>query len=149
MHFIDVMFPPAEVGVQFVDLNKSLERLIGFPPASEIRDPWRRALPTITSNSKMILRDAKQDGGISIRCVHPVELMRVVGWDLSHWHTEFEAMDHGLRGETLISLAGNAFSAFALAPLLVASLSALGLYAVASEALPAAQIDVHSSGSES
>ncbi len=53
LYFIAEKFPPnVSPGFEFVDLNKTLERLIGYPPPTnqDIKSPWRASIPTATSN---------------------------------------------------------------------------------------------------
>lgn len=138
---------------EFIDMNKTLERLINYPPASDgaLQNPWKRTLPSITSQSKMVMRVFEEAGQLKeIRCVHAVELLRIVGWDLCHWEedSELQAASAGITSDDLISLAGNAISAFAFAPLQIAFLSALGLHSEVARAREEEPLVVQSDSDE-
>ena len=124
--FLNRVWPATEVGfehAQFVDSNETISRLVRwslkYPEATEIKNPWQRRMHTLTGHSKMIVRfiDA-QSGELVLRELLNYEPMRIIGWGKSMWSTtgRRDSFDLGL----CQSLAGNAFSAYALGPALTA-----------------------------
>ena len=113
---------------QFMDANSSLERNVEYPPApgKAMKNPWSLSARTFTSLSKPVIRKRDPDGKITIRQLHAVEQMRMIGWDLGHWRQGPELWSSSVDPALLTSLAGNAFSAFAFTPLWSASLGAYG-----------------------
>ena len=113
---------------QFIEANSSLERNLRYPPAAgkAISSPWTTTCRTFTSLSKVVIRKRDADGKITIRQLHPIEQMRMIGWDLGHWRRGPQLWSSSVDPPLLGSLAGNAFSAFAFTPLWSASLGAYG-----------------------
>ena len=58
-----------------------------------------------------------------LRALEGYELMALAGWPRDGWTTDEPLPDR----PTCTSLAGNAFSAFAIGPMLIASIAALGI----------------------
>jgi hypothetical protein len=68
---------------------------------------------------------AYSGGGVQVRCVHGVELMALVGWAASDYiDSPFDWADPH-RHESWSSMAGNAFSAFAVGPVVLAVMCVL------------------------
>ena len=113
---------------QFLDANSSLERTLRYPPAAgkAIMNPWSLSGRTFTSLSKPVIRKRNPDGKITIRQLHCIEQMRMIGWDLGHWRDGPNVWSSSVDSALLRSFAGNAFSAFAFTPLWSASLGAYG-----------------------
>ena len=121
---------------EFFDGAKSLGRLLGGQPAllnrESVRNPWQRHVPTITGNSRMVMRTVRPRptnpmlGIVTIRMLQGFELMQLMGWDL----TEYASLDALPRGalncSLLSSLAGNAFSTFMCVPFSMAILAVVG-----------------------
>ena len=53
--------------------------------------------------------------------------MSLIGWDPANWHWHPEDKRARPSNSCMISMAGNAFSGFAVAPVLAAGLAVLGL----------------------
>ena len=111
--------------VEFLDVNNSLARLLGtkFVRGSGMQadlaslSPWKSMAMTITSHSIVCLR-AQVGSQVVLRKAAAYEVMALAGWDWTWWQANQE-----LESEALgISLAGNAFSAFAVGPVLTAAL---------------------------
>ena len=113
--------------VEFLDVNNSLARLlgtkfargIGVRPDTVPASPWKTMAMTITGHSIICIR-AKVGKEVLVRKAHAYEVMALAGWDWSWWKPGLQ-----LESESLgVSLAGNAFSAFCVAPVLTAALVA-------------------------
>ena len=116
---------PAEA--QFLDANCSLERL-----SPNGGTPWLdNRLMTLVGASKPVMRRRRADGTVEVRLLYGIELMAFIGW---HWDDYAEGECTMLDNATLTSLAGNAFSAFAVGPVLAATLPLLGLQVAEPEA---------------
>jgi hypothetical protein len=85
---------------------------------------------TMTSLSMVCVRIVRGCGPQQVtivRAVEAAELMAVAGWPLETWSLS-KIIDHDMPSEqTLTSLAGNAFSAFAYGPVFLGALSILSL----------------------
>lgn len=117
---------------QFIDVNFSLKRLA--PNGGGGRNPWRHdRLPTLTGSGIYILRTgrlselAKGDVGaifagrqveVELRQLDGLELLQIIGYDITYMDIN-TLPSHSLA----TSLAGNAFSAFSVAPCLLALFS--------------------------
>lgn len=102
---------------EFLDANVSIGRM----RLKEGHNPWARdVVPTLVGSMKLVIRTKGQDGDITIRCVSGVESLQLQGWDLSYFAKPDIAVDM-FKNETMVSLAGNAFNAFACGPVFAAS----------------------------
>ena len=123
--YLKLAFPASEPTVEpeFCDINMSLMRMIH--EECDPRNPWGTAIPTLISHSSILMRWVPPGAtGHSYRMLHGLELMHIIGWNDKWWSqgTVLEALDPAL----LTSLAGNAFSAYAVGPALIAALAVLG-----------------------
>jgi hypothetical protein len=103
--------------MEFVDVNPSLGRLLGRDKSN----PWKITASTLTGMSSMCVRYFHKDQLI-LRPLTGVEAISMIGW-----HPTFYRGYVGATQETLANLAGNAFSAFAFMPMLMVSVSGLGI----------------------
>ena len=129
VHFCNAVWPYSEEGVEFMDANESLSRLTNFKlhestTPEDLKNPWRRMVPTITGHSVMVCRIARSDGTLDLREVAGFELMRLIGWDDCHLKNGVDRSEMNIA--LMRSLAGNAFSAFAVGPILAASFACHG-----------------------
>lgn len=149
-HFLHAMFPPGDAQWQFVDLNHTLERTLRFPPApgKPLHCPWRYTCPTLTSMSKILIRrqTALPGGALVLRALHPLEAFRLMGWDLPWWTKPLWSAD--VTPELLTNMAGNAFSGYAVTPVLIAALGSVGARLLEPQVADAGAQDV-SCGSDS
>ena len=113
----------AETTVEFLDVNNSLARLLGtkFTRGSgaegELPSPWKSMAMTITGHSIICVR-GWSGKTLVLRKAHAYEVMALAGWDWAWWRRGQQ-----LDSESLgISLAGNAFSAFCVGPVVTAAL---------------------------
>ena len=111
---------------QFLDANFSLKRLAADGTAST--NPWRsNMLPCLTGSGQYIMRwrskvqpdfdgsaSLASSGEVQLRQVDGVELLQVIGLDVSYFYNNVPT--HKLA----TSFAGNAFSGFAMIPILTA-----------------------------
>ena len=109
---------PDGVDYQFLDVNPSFERV------SRSGDPWfNRTISTITGSMKAVVRHrvttaTSGSPAIIVRPVHGLELMSLAGWAPGDYAVyDDSTANHA----TLSSLAGNAFSAYAIGPILAAA----------------------------
>jgi hypothetical protein len=130
VYFCHARFPPLDNTWQFYDANHSLERLLRWPCEKEqLHCPWRVMVPTLTGSSKIIIRyyDANE-AKLTLRPLSCIESMKLIGWDVKYWRRGSPNFSDEITPELLYSLAGNAFSCFAFAPLFASILGALGIY---------------------
>ncbi len=112
--------PPSEV--QYLDANCSLDRLT----RASTNDPWCNHFPTIIGSAKLVMRRRSKTGVPQVRPLLGRELMAVVGWGRDDYSRGTSvAHDPHEEHNLLTSLAGNAFSAFAIGPALAATLCML------------------------
>ena len=101
---------------EFIDVNNSLQRLLQLPRGlPEGHSPWSTTCPTLTGACVPCVR-YDRGGGVVLRPIRGYECMQLAGWDRSYFREELGRFDDKL----LINISGNMFSAFALAPALVA-----------------------------
>ena len=107
---------------QYFDCNMSLERAFGWPPQKKqkLKNPWKVSeVPCQTGSAVMAARKVHLDGTKTLRRVHGLEALRLLGWDIPLWgrHNSME-IPH-LSNDVLCSMAGNGWSAWHFMPLLV------------------------------
>ena len=138
VHFCNVVFPYERgqdgLAPEFMDAHPSFKRLL--PDGARSVSPWRRnKLPTLTCSSIIIMRmpatneeegESSNLGAIAsmrptktiVRQLDGVELLQLIGMDIDE--INYEAWPtHKLANK----MAGNAFSAFAMLPALLAVLA--------------------------
>ena len=127
---MDHMFP-VEVGTnitkitfEFFDANPSMKRLITRDTEGNYKSPWVSHPNTLTGQTKLIVRtiDPAPKASVNVRRVDIAEIFSFIGWfpdAWSHRTPELAALDILLAS----SLAGNAFSAFHLGPVMMAFLA--------------------------
>ena len=114
-YFLMLRFPLETDEPEFCDVNPTLGRICADRDSS----PWRTTLATITGGAVPVVRYWNRGKAIC-RPLFGVEAFRAIGWSPQHWR-EGRYSDQILR-----SMAGNAFSGFALAPMLLVALGFLG-----------------------
>ena len=97
---------------EYIDLNHSLTRLLNGP-ASKM--PWKTLAPTLTSQPIIFMRQLDQKGIMKYKKLTGKDVMRLTGWATKFWIPPASFPE-----PLLHSLAGNAFSAFAAAPCVIA-----------------------------
>lgn len=105
---------PDDIDVQFMDANVSWERLVKLS-----RGPWSSTMFTMVGSMRPVVR-RRMDGGVVVRILHGKEALAMVGWSRNDYATD-TAVEH----HTLLSLAGNAFSAYSVGPILLATTLAM------------------------
>jgi hypothetical protein len=113
-----------ESGIQFLDVNQDLIRLVGVEGLS---CPWKAVMPTLTGSGQYIFRRAvpeREDNGsfkyyLEIRQLDGMELLQMIGFSLEYIEGSFPSH------EVATSMAGNAYSGFAVGPMAI--LAILGL----------------------
>ena len=95
------------------------------------RDPWRFPLMgTLTGFSETFVRCRHPDGSTTARMLRGVELMRAIGWDLEDFVNVGELLQSEAgTDKTLSSLVGNAFSGYAVGPVIAAAVASMGVAA--------------------
>lgn len=114
-------FDMAFQGAEYMDFNPSLARLVGRDGTT---NPWSRGMPTLVGSGQYAYRRAHVDpidGSVQVKVeqLDGLELLQAIGFDQSYMHGP--AASH----EVCSSMAGNAFSAFALGPLVIGMLQAV------------------------
>ena len=110
-----------------MDIDPTLWRIVGWP---KVRNPWTEDVtPTITGSCAMLARywAPDEDGkrSVVVRLLSGLELFRLAGWGPDMWHPKTpESLMQDK--ELLTSLAGNAFSGFAVGPMLAIGCAMLG-----------------------
>ena len=115
----------------FLDANHTLERLLRWNPAAprHVHNPWRRTCSTLTGHSKIVPRRRRsKTKELILRPLFSIEGMRMIGWDLAFWR--WPVFGDLVTQDVLVSLAGNAFSGYALTPLVIAVIGRLGRVAL-------------------
>ena len=134
--FLHQMFPwDGTRTVEFVDINPSLGRIMnaqgGVFDLKTKKTPWSASCPTLTSMCLILMRwrPRGDKGNIDpaskahLRTLTGLELMQVMGWSKDMWTTRpDDIIDDALQ----TSLAGNAFSAFAVGPIITVGLTLAG-----------------------
>ena len=134
LYFIDYLWPLATPSIEFVDVNPTLPRLLSIAKdqavktIADLRCPWSTCCPTLTSQSKLAIRYKEEEGGVVMRACEGYEVMALIGWGLEHWQTAGDGVCNDKSDLDCMSLAGNAYSAFAVGPVISASLSLLGYH---------------------
>ena len=111
---------------QYMDANEDSVRSCG---PNGTRSPWSQHLPTFTEGTQVIVRKANlieiqggvTDLAISIFQLDGLELMQLMGWDISYFRGQYPGH------KCAKNMAGNAFSAFTIAMVDMAVYSALGI----------------------
>ena len=128
--YAEAPLPGGEYPAQYLDINPTLDRITGN---GGTRSPWGSTLNTLTCHSQMMVRRAAQreiapdvmDLGVSVFQLDGVELMQIIGFDLSMYEDSKALPSHSLGNH----MAGNAFSGFAALAVFSAALGALGIVA--------------------
>lgn len=119
---------PSECDVEFLDVNPSLNQLTGFKQGDDglpTSSPWKLVPETLVGSSFIIVRCLEYG---FVRPLVGFEYMQLIGWDASEWvtcrpfSTTSPMPSHALCSE----LAGNAFSAFVMCPLVAALMACSG-----------------------
>ena len=139
---IDSMFP-AETNVEkillddlileFADVNPCAKRIFSWEVGVSSREtfealksPWHQRPMTLTGQSKIIMRATMvHQGGAKtyLRFLQGWEYMALVGWGLDWW----EVSQPVTPSDICANMAGNAFSAFAVGPIILVGLTLLGI----------------------
>ncbi len=146
LFFISKVFPAKADGseksgrskaiVEFVDMNCSLGSLLGYsagkpPPLGDpklIKSPWRDHPNTLAARTRMWTRIAGRDDPKVPNIIRPLEgweYLALIGWAPN----DFKSGTHPPSVKVCASLAGNAFSAFSVGPLLYSAFSCIGTIA--------------------
>jgi hypothetical protein len=124
-------YPAIAAPVEFLDVNPSVTLVLGFKigdASMPTHSPWKASPPTLVGSALIMIRINTE--GI-IRPLDPVEAMQIIGWDQSAWLTAkpysstSPMPDAGLVHE----LASNAFSGFAMFPIVSSLLATAGAQA--------------------
>ena len=124
--FMDKVFPPAH-DVEFLDLNIGISWHLGWKNGSSVEDfahlieksPWTPRPMTMISKSILLMRLRGQH----IRILDGWEHMQLIGWDHRIWDESVDKPAH----ETMVSLSGNAFSGFAVHPVMMIGVALSGM----------------------
>ena len=129
------VFPPKHL-VEFCDVNSGLSYHLGFKLGSGKEEfeaavanktPWLPFPACMISHSKIAMRWLTPDGYHAVRVLDGWEHMAMIGWAPQDWNTESDGENELPSNECMISMAGNAFSGFAVAPVLASGLLAVGM----------------------
>jgi hypothetical protein len=115
--------------MEFYDSNFSLNFVLknfvfGSDSENTHASPWKEACPTLTGSMRVVVRYRLPDGSVVVRNVAGFEAMQLIGWDLSFWKKNASGVL--CKNSLQLSLAGNAFSAFAALPVLLTAFGGLG-----------------------
>ena len=149
--YLHAKFPATDSEPNFVDINHSMSRLIGQLDAP--RNPWSAVIQTLTGQSSILMRWSPELASApACRLLTGSELMKIIGWtpSMSVGQTA-DGLPAGEEECMLVSLAGNAFSGFSVAPMMIAGLAIAGATAT-SFATPTAidagtEVDIRSDSS--
>lgn len=133
---------------EFMDVMPSLGRIF---KGGDCGTPWRSQMQTIIGSARPVVRFWWSDK-VHVRPVSGVECMAIMGWDYSFWN---DSPKYEYDDALMLNLSGNAFSGFAVLPMLICLFFAQGKFKAASEAagpldnLEAAGVSGDSGGAES
>ena len=124
--FLDRAFSPA-APVEFVDVNSSLPWHLGWKLGGGAEtferamksSPWSPFPRTLVSRSIVLMRVCDSH----VRILEAWEHMALAGWSLRNFNSDRPIASH----DVLTSMAGNAFSGFAIAPVCIAAIAVAGL----------------------
>ena len=109
----------------FFDCNHAAYRVLKPDDQSKdqelnvkLRNPWRVHVPTLTCLSSIAMRTLLPEKTVTITRLHSLEVMQLIGWDKTMYRAG-APWDHATP-ELLADMAGNAWSAFAIAPVMIA-----------------------------
>ena len=123
--YLKLKFPWTEdkTAPEFCDINCSLSRLIH--DEANPRNPWSTMVPTLISTCSILMRWKPPGSPTRLRLLTGTELMRLIGWGDNWWAADScRSMKND--NTLLTSLAGNAFSAFGIGPIVMMALSIFG-----------------------
>ena len=114
-------FDMSFTGAEYIDFNRSLARLVG--PDGDT-DPWCRTMPTLVGSGQFAYRRvcaSPADGSahVELQQMDGLEMLQAIGCDQSYMTGPRPSH------EVCSSMAGNAFSAFALGPLVIGAFQAV------------------------
>ncbi len=110
-------FPYSGSGVEYVDVNPTLGRVVG----NDFTSPWRPYCHTMTGQSAMCVR-YKLGEQLVVRPLSGIEAMQMAGWDRRYYKNPIAASE-----ALLAEMAGNAFSGFAALPAIMVACSVFGV----------------------
>ncbi len=121
--------------MDFYDGLHSMPRLLGktvknLDNEKAFKNPWSSHVPTLVEKSKIIMRITTFEGSspnMVVRCLEGYECLQIAGFDLQCNKTD--PVSFPFDTAALTSLAGNAFSGFAVAAVALTSMAAWGLTA--------------------
>ena len=123
----------ADPGVQFIDGNHGLKRLIHwsdekYQPTAFA--PWKYFVPTITSKSKLLVRFVNEAKAVElVRLIAGEELMLFMGWPRARIEQLYPYSHNQLS-----RFAGAAFNGFSLIPVFSTAIFGAGLAGLTGEA---------------
>ena len=142
--FADAMWPvQIKDEWTFFDTNHDAKRLFRWPlkvqkgnTMSSLKCPWRTYIPTLTALSNIVARKLSwhgQEEKLTLRRVHPLECMRVMGWDLEFFKESpfkfaklpSEEREHFLDSDLLGDMVGNAWCAWTYTAIKIALCGAI------------------------
>ena len=145
VYFLNSTWPKMHSALEFIDVNQSLPRILSDDFAARTCEdpgpsPWRSVPPTLVGSMKFVLRAEMPNGDIMIRCLEGFEYFRLLGWGDS-WFCAMGCIEHGLKSDeefidVATNLAGNAWSGYQYAAVMMAQIAVSGLYS--SNTTPAA-----------
>ena len=104
----------------FVDANCTLGHLVNWP-SETCKNPWTTYMPTFTSTAHIVCYFNS-----ACRKLRGHEYMRIIGWSDEMWADSGESKTQRLSRDLCVSLAGNAFSSFAVYPVLMVGIALMG-----------------------
>ena len=119
---------PLEGGLEFLDVNKSMSRLSAQAADGTWKNPWQQdRVSGLTGHTKFVVRyrDETVAGGVRMRPLLAAEYFALQGWCADSFAPSLRSFAHPLLPA---SLAGNAFSAFQVGPILLAALGCAGSF---------------------
>ena len=104
---------------QFLDVHMSLPFLVNTENRTS---PWKTVLGCLAGSTRIWMRLASLEDVLEHRLITGTEAMQFIGWDVSFFKT-MPMPGNRSEQDLLMSMAGNAYSGFALAPALMALLT--------------------------
>ena len=111
-----MQFPYDKTEPEFVDVNPSLGRLAARPDDAA-QSVWRCVMPTLVGSGKTMARYRQKSKAV-LSPVLGLECFQTIGWYITAWRLwKSSPIPIPYEHSMIVNMAGNAFSAFAAAPM--------------------------------
>jgi hypothetical protein len=146
LFFLHKRFPAERDGLEFADVNVNMKRLMAETSTGMPRNPWQDRPHCLTGQSKIVVHRTVSCQSV-VRPLHPTEYFALIGWFLTSPNDEGSIMLPD--APMCANIAGNAFSAYHLGPVLIAFFACMGMDINVDIAVDAVDVDGDSDSADS